>query len=134
MSTNDPKILYVDDDIDDREFFREAMKEVNASAELVSAKNGLEALDYLKTTPHADNKLPCVIVLDINMPFLDGKQTFERLREDLRLKNIPVVVLTSSHRPGDQQYFHSRGVELIHKPTSAVYLENIVRKVLAKCR
>lgn len=101
MSEPQQKILYVDDDADDREFFSDAIKNESPSADIVFAENGLEALDYLDTVLNTESNLPCLIVLDINMPLLDGKETLKRIKRNERLQNVPIVIFTSSNKPAD---------------------------------
>jgi CheY-like chemotaxis protein len=132
MVQNEKTILYVDDDEDDQEFLMEAIKEVNPNVEVVLAGNGIEALDYLDTVKDTF-KLPNLIILDINMPYLNGKETFERIKNDLRLQNIPVIFFTSSENPNDRALFNKLGIEYITKPSNASYLNKIARHMLKVC-
>ena len=78
MSDNCKTILYVDDDADDREFLSIALKQASPQTQVVLAEHGVAALNYLNETSVRQAKLPCLIILDLNMPVLDGRQTFER--------------------------------------------------------
>jgi CheY-like chemotaxis protein len=127
------KILYVDDDADDRNLLYEAIKDVNPSAEVELAENGLKALDYLKMINENGSTLPCLIILDINMPFLDGKETLQQIRKDKNFENVPVVIFTSSHRPNDKAMFNSLGIDFISKPESLSHLNKIASQMLSKC-
>src|SRR5579875_1097447 len=100
-------ILYIDDDIDDRELLSDALKEANPAVEIVLAEDGLKALQYLNEAKHA--QLPCLIVLDINMPYLDGKQTAKMIKDDAALRDIPIIAFTSSESPHDKALFHDYG-------------------------
>jgi len=80
-------LLLVEDDIDDRELFLEAAKEVNHSINCYTASNGDEALELLK---NKFNFLPDFIFLDLNMPVRSGKVLLKDLKGDASLKNIPV--------------------------------------------
>ncbi|HEX2606218.1 MAG TPA: response regulator, partial [Flavisolibacter sp.] len=72
-------VLYADDDSDDIELIQDAFRAYAHNVELVVFRNGLELLDYLKEIrPYQPN--PCLIILDINMPILDGKDTLKRIR------------------------------------------------------
>src|SRR5687767_5428847 len=110
------KILCVDDDADDRQFLSEALNDVNPGISVVEAENGIAALNYLNDEKSHAREMPCLIVLDINMPLLDGKQTFQRLKEDPDYNQIPVVVFTSSENPNDRQLFKNKGVLMLSKP------------------
>jgi CheY-like chemotaxis protein len=133
MSEENKSILYVDDDADDREFFVDAIKTISPFADIVLAENGVQALDYLDKTLNASASLPSLIVLDINMPLLDGKETFQRIRKDQRLQNVPVVIFTSSFKPADKELFNNQGIEFITKPSDFTYMNNIANRMLSYC-
>ena len=126
-------ILYVDDDADDRDIFDVALKSVNPEVNIIMAENGREALEYLQSALDNQAGLPCLMVLDINMPVLDGKETFNRVKGDERLQALPVIVFTSSQRPADRLLFNSLGVEMITKPSNFVYMNSIANKMLGFC-
>lgn len=94
---NDPKanrkILLVDDDVDDRKYFVSAVKEIDATIECVTAKDGQQALELLR---NGDLSLPDYIFLDLRMPRISGKQCLLQIKEDERLKDIPVIIYTTS--------------------------------------
>lgn len=129
----DKTILYVDDDEDDREIFTEIIKEEDPNVKLVLAENGLKAIDYLQSVQQPKNELPCLIVLDLNMPFLDGKATFEKIKMHPVFKNIPVVIFTSSQNPHDKTFFNNAGIEFITKPNNFSFLPNIAKRMLNHC-
>lgn len=133
MTANHKIILYVDDDEDDREFLKDAIKKTDPEVEVALANNGLEALDYLSARNDSKAQLPCLIVLDINMPFLNGKETFEKIKEDQRLQQVPVIVFSSSEKPADKQMFNALGVEFFTKPTSISYMNQIVHHMIDVC-
>jgi CheY-like chemotaxis protein len=126
-------ILYVDDDEDDREIFTEVIKEEDPNINLVLAENGLKAKDYLQSVQQPKNELPCLIVLDLNMPFLDGKATFEKIQMHPVFKNIPVVIFTSSQNPHDKIFFNNAGIEFITKPSNFSFMLNIAKQMLNHC-
>jgi CheY-like chemotaxis protein len=109
------KILCVDDDGDDRYLLASVLRDLAPQLEIVEAENGQQALAWLKQAKK-ESGLPCLVVLDINMPLLDGRQTLERIREDNDLLKVPVVIFTSSERPADKLFFNSKGIELVVKP------------------
>ena len=130
---NHPKtILCVDDDPDDRQFICEAINKAAPDYSIIEAHNGVEALQYLdkaKSIP----ALPCLIVLDINMPLMDGKQTLSRIKVDPLLVNVPVVMFSTSSNPMDKALFLRMGVELITKPSDITHLNLVVHNLLAHC-
>lgn len=126
-------ILFVEDDADDREFLSIAVSEVNPAVNVVFAENGVRALEYLlKGKENAE--LPCLIVLDLNMPYLDGKETFKKIKNDLKLDEVPVIIFTSSHNPNDRLLFTSMGVEFITKPDDFSYMGKIIGRMISMCR
>jgi CheY-like chemotaxis protein len=122
-------ILYVDDDEEDQQFFSVAVHQVSPETEIVQARNGLDALNYLST----DVKLPNLIVLDLNMPVLDGRETFERIKGNPALRHIPTVIFTSSLNPNDKSLFNSLGAEFISKPSDFNALSLIAHRMLGFC-
>ena len=97
MRGSKPVLLVEDDSIDARTVKR-AFKDLNVANQLVITVNGQEALDYLRTE---SNKKPCVILLDLNMPKMNGVEFLKIVKADEALKQIPVVVLTTSEEEQD---------------------------------
>ena len=85
--------LLIDDDLDDHEIFSLALKEANDPVEVVRAYDGVEALTHLRDSTH---ERPDFIFLDLNMPRMNGKQCLELIKEDTDLKNIPVIIYSTS--------------------------------------
>jgi len=125
-------ILFVEDDEDDRELISEVINKVNSSVETIFAENGLHALNYL-TGVKEKSALPCLIVLDLNMPVLDGKETYRKIKDELKLEAVPVIIFTSSYNPNDKKLFSSMGVEYINKPTNFSYMGDIIRHMIGVC-
>jgi CheY-like chemotaxis protein len=86
----DKKILMVDDDLEELMLIEEALLELGK--EIHFEENGIEALHYLDRC----EQLPCLIVLDLNMPKLNGTETLVRLKSDNRFKHINVVIYSTS--------------------------------------
>ena len=82
-----PLILLADDNPDDQSFIRDAFSYVNANVLLDVVDDGMELLQHLKTTP--ENELPSLIVLDYNMPKLNGAEVLNALLKEPRYKSIP---------------------------------------------
>ncbi len=90
---NDFIILIVDDDEDDKKLFIESVKEVDENITCITARDGQEALRFLKDE---NNPLPDFIFLDLRMPRINGKQCLEEIRNDKRLRQIRVFIYTTS--------------------------------------
>lgn len=89
-----PTILYIDDDSDDCLILKSSLEDSGSSTKLIYANDGEEAVRYLNSVSPA--LLPSLIVLDLNMPRWDGKQTLSYLKSQPHLASIPVVVLSTS--------------------------------------
>ncbi|HXQ30068.1 MAG TPA: response regulator [Gemmatimonadales bacterium] len=109
----DPVILLVEDNADDEELTRRAFKKNNLQNDLVVARDGQEALDYLFTNA----RRPHLVLLDLKLPKVDGLEVLRRLRADDRTKLLPVVVLTSSTEERDLVASYELGVNsYVRKP------------------
>lgn len=99
------KILLVEDDPGDVEMILEVLKvEAEIANEVVVARDGCEALDYLKREgayAGRSKEHPIVVLLDIKLPKLDGIQVLQEIKRTEELKAVPVVMLTSSREPAD---------------------------------
>src|SRR5580704_8274419 len=107
------RILMVEDDPRDVELTLTALEEYNLANEVVVARNGEEALDYLfcrgeYATRSGDN--PAVMLLDLKLPKVDGLEVLQQVKADEKLKMIPIVVLTSSHEERDMVTSYKLGV------------------------
>ncbi|MFP5373961.1 MAG: response regulator [Gammaproteobacteria bacterium] len=119
MSNKD--ILLVEDNPDDVELTRIAFDEAKIANRLIVVSDGVEALDYLFARgAHADrdpDDLPSIVLLDLNLPKVDGREVLQAIRADERTKTLPVVVLTTSTEPFDVEASYALGVNsYIQKP------------------
>ena len=132
MMSNPPKIFLVDDDLDDAMLLKEAIQSTNDRFTFEHSLDGRTALELLKKAA-TDHELPCLVVLDINMPVLDGRELLAILKKEEELKKVPVVVFTTSSNPADLNYCKKFGVELIVKPFNMSMLKDIAKKILPYC-
>jgi CheY-like chemotaxis protein len=131
---DDKIILLVEDNADDEVLTLRALKKNNISNEVVVARNGVEALDYLfGTGTYAGRNLnivPQVVLLDLKLPKLDGLEVLRRMRADEHTKLLPVVVLTSSDE--EQDRFNSYGLganSYVRKPVDFNQFSEAVRQL-----
>jgi len=107
------RILLAEDNEHDVELTLAALEEYNLANEVVIARDGAEALDYLygrgKFAGHA-NGPPVVVMLDLKMPKVDGLEVLRQMRADETLKHIPVVMITSSREEQDLVRSYQSGV------------------------
>jgi len=125
-----PIILYVDDDIDDLNFMKEAFKEIDPSVRVTEVNNGVEALKHLEALKSSPASFPSLIIMDINMPLMDGRMTIKRIKEDALLRPIPIVAFTTSNNPMDRLVCGQMGVKCVLKPNSAAELKQIAKDFL----
>ena len=107
------RILLIEDDPHDVELTLEALAESNLANEVVVARDGAEALDYLYRRgafAGRSNGLPAVVLLDLKLPRISGIEVLKRIRADDVLNKIPVVALTSSRESADLAHCYEAGV------------------------
>ena len=111
-------ILLVEDNASDEKLTVLAFKKCGISNDIVVARDGAAALDYLFATgEHAGRQLPTVVLLDLKLPKVDGLEVLRRLRADERTRCLPVVVLTSSKEEEDIGRSYSFGANAsVRKP------------------
>ena len=127
------RILLAEDNEHDVELTLTALSERNLANEVVVARDGAEALDYLhangKFSGHA-NGLPVVVMLDLKMPKVDGLEVLRQMRADERLKHIPVVMITSSREEQDLVKSYQLGVNAyVVKPVDFQQFISCVKEV-----
>lgn len=110
-------ILLVEDNPDDIDLTLRAFKKANITNEVVVARDGVEALEYLFATGANATELPQVVLLDLKLPRVDGLEVLQRIRADPRTRFLPVVVLTSSREEQDLLRSYQLGVSsYVQKP------------------
>ena len=118
-------ILLIEDDIDDRDFFLEALSEIENASLYHVACNGKEALEQLQQS----SILPDIIFSDINMPVMNGIECLSEIKMNPRTKNIPVFILSSS--VDDAALVHNLGAKaFIVKPNSFRMLQQQIQKII----
>ena len=132
MNAEEKTMLYVDDDADDQELLCVVMQKVAPELKVMLANNGLEALELLNEIKETKS-LPCLIVLDLNMPYLNGIQTFECIKADPQLSSIPLVVFSSGDNPSDKSLFSKEGIAYFTKPVEFSAMEGIVSHMANIC-
>ena len=121
------KVLLADDDEDDRTFFREALEEIELSTSLYSVKDGNELMNVL----HHETKLPDVLFLDLNMPGRTGKECLQEIRVFNHLKNLPVIIFSTSANHKDVEEAYALGADLyLQKPSGYTLMVQQLGKVL----
>ncbi|HVG41217.1 MAG TPA: response regulator [Chitinophagaceae bacterium] len=133
MSTNKQTILYAEDDADDVQLVNECFANYKDSIEIVHAPNGQEALELLNTL-HAKGITPCLIILDINMPVMDGKQVLVKLKNTPAYKDIPTVIFTTSSNKMDIAFATNWGADFITKPLKFDEINTLAHEFSKRCK
>jgi CheY-like chemotaxis protein len=127
-------ILLVEDNPDDAELTLRAFEESNTLSEIVVAPDGEQALDYLFAKgSYVDrdlNVMPDVVLLDLNLPKVDGLGVLHRMRSDIRTRRLPVVVLTSSTEESDIIRSYDLGANsFVQKPVDFAQFLNAAQQL-----
>jgi CheY-like chemotaxis protein len=127
------RILMVEDDPKDVELTLTALEEYHLANEVVVARDGQQALDYLYGRGEFSGRSrenPAVILLDLKLPKVDGLEVLQQVKSDENLKTIPVVVLTSSNEEKDMMRSYKLGVNAyVVKPVDFHEFVNAVREL-----
>ena len=129
--SNSISIVVADDDADDRMLIEDAFEENNIPNQIYFVEDGEQLLAFLrregKYEAHARELLPQLIILDLNMPKVDGRTALANIKADPELSRIPVVILTTSRADEDISNAYALGVNsFISKPLSFDRLVSIV--------
>lgn len=125
---NKLKIVLVDDDEDDRQFFADALESLDMKTELLQLTNGEECLKHME-----DNKdnLPNLIFLDLNMPIMNGFQCLEELRAQREFKDVIIAIYSTSGVEKDIEETFNKGANIyIKKPSNFKELKTSLRQVI----
>lgn len=125
------KVLWADDDHEDLEMFRDVLVELTPEYEIVEFENGKAVLDYLEV--QTSDNYPCLIILDMNMPVLNGRDTLTILKRDARFSPIPVVVFTTSSSPLDMMFCKQFNTDMLTKPPSYDSIREVVQRLITYC-
>lgn len=125
-------VLYADDDEDDLMLVEEAFQELAFNVDVITANDGAEALSYLNHLSPFD-PAPCLIILDVNMPRLNGKETLQRIRNHERFAEIPVVMFTTSSMPLDKGFSENYKAGFITKPLDSKQMKTIAEVFVEHC-
>src|SRR3954447_21288805 len=129
-----PPILYAEDDKNDVLFMELAFKAAALPYALKIAANGEEALQYLKGTERFANRsefpFPCMVILDLNMPYKSGFDVLKWIRQQPELASLPVIVFSSSVQGSDLERAHQLGSnQYVEKPANPLKLGALLKEL-----
>jgi CheY-like chemotaxis protein len=125
-------ILYAEDDLDDLFIVKQAFQTYDGTIRIIHAQNGLEALEVLQKLDN-ENTLPCLILLDINMPGMDGRETLIRIKQQEQLKHIPAAMFSTSSSSLDKEFASKWNARFFTKPLVYAEMEKMVDTFVAIC-
>lgn len=126
MKVSKPIMLIEDDEIDVMTIKR-ALREINVTNRLIIAGDGLEALELLRA---AKDPKPCIILLDLNMPRMNGLEFLQVIKSEEALRRIPVIVLTSSQEEQDRYESYTLGIAgYMVKPVGYPQFVDVIRTI-----
>jgi len=125
-------VFYADDDTDDLELVQEAFGRYTNNVEVVTAKDGVQALSYLQSVDEYASA-PCLIILDINMPLLNGKDVLRKIKDIPPLASVPVVLFTTSSSPLDKEFAKKYNAGFITKPLDVSQMQIITELFIDHC-
>lgn len=126
-------VVSAEDDPDDRFLIREAVESIRPDLHLKFVKDGKELIDYLNRFRGKKNSdsFPSLILLDLNMPHMDGREALERIKRDESFKDLPVVVFTTSSEERDREVC-SGANDFVSKPSSFTAIVAALDDIFAK--
>lgn len=126
-------ILYVDDDLDDLMLITDAFQKYTHHLNVIHAHNGLEGLRTLERM-NENGQVPCLVIIDINMPVMNGKEMLKKMRSNKHFHHLPVILFSTSNRKEDQLYAQGLEADYITKPINFTDLEDLVEAFISKCK
>ena len=125
-------VFYADDDTDDLELVQEAFDRYTNNVQVITAKDGVQALSYLQSL-NEKTPTPCLIILDINMPLLNGKDVLRRIKELQPLASVPVVLFSTSSSALDKEFAIKYNAGFVTKPLDVSQMEIITELFIDHC-
>jgi two-component system, chemotaxis family, response regulator Rcp1 len=125
------QVLLIEDGPGDVRLMQEALRDTHPSVQLHVAKDGVEAMAFLRRgASRAHAPRPDLILLDLNLPKMDGRDVLAYIKEDVRLRTIPVIVLTISDAPEDvEKCYRLQANCYLTKPSQLDEFENLVKSI-----
>ncbi len=125
-------IVLIDDDRDDLLLLHEVIKSLNGEYAVIEAENGEVGLLLINKLEQA-GEAPCLIVLDLNMPRMDGRETFVELRKNHHLRNTPILIFSTSSHTKDREFFEDKQSAYLVKPVRFHELLTAAQRMINLC-
>jgi len=125
-------IVLIDDDRDDLLLLHEVIKSLNGEYAVIEAENGEVGLLLINKLEQA-GEAPCLIVLGLNKPRMDGKETFVELRKNHHLRNTPILIFSTSSHTKDREFFEDKQSAYLVKPVRFHELLTAAQRMINLC-
>ena len=132
MSEHNHIILYAEDDPDDYQLVQEAFHS-HPDVTIKHVTNGRQVMEFLQSLS-SPKDYPCLIILDINMPLMDGREALMKIKQMADFKDIPVIMFTTSSNELDRMFAQKNGAEFVTKPLQFDRVSEIAREFSGRCR
>ncbi len=126
-------VLIADDDADDTEMLTAVLKELESGLNVIVVDNGKGVMEQLEKVPASAN-VPCMLVMDMNMPRMDGRETVVAIKNHEDFKNMPLLLSSSSKNKTDELFAEKWGVRYFQKPDTMQGLRELAQIIIAMCR
>jgi CheY-like chemotaxis protein len=126
-------ILYIDDDPDDLLIFGESIGSLYPDVKILKAQSGEEGIHILTQLEQQCKPFPSLIMIDMNMPKMNGRQTLQNIRSKQNWNRIPVVIFTTAANVSDIEFCKHYGTTCITKPISYKYVNTIIQQLFTNC-
>ena len=123
--------LYIDDDADDLLIFGEALESLYPGVTVLKAQSGEEGVELLSKMEADSKPFPRLIILDMNIPKMDGRQTLQTIRNNKNWQNIPVVIFTTTTNSADMEFCKKYGADCITKPMDYKSLTQTMQRLVS---
>jgi CheY-like chemotaxis protein len=133
VSPAEKLIIIGEDDIDDREILEEIFLSIDEDLQFLFINNGQKMVEFLEDL--VEEKIPCLIILDYNMPGLNGSEVLKRLHQIEKIKNVPKIIWSTSNASAYKKICLELGAnDYLVKPSNIKELEKMLKHMLSFCQ
>lgn len=134
MQREQTTILYIDDDQDDLLIFEESVNCLYPDVTLYKAQSSEAGMDILNKLESDKKPFPSLIMIDMNMPKMNGRETLRHIRNNQKWQDIPIAIFTTSANEEDIEFCKKYGSACITKPMSLIDFNNILQNLFSDCK
>lgn len=124
-------VVHIDDDVEDGQMVKDAIRDYDSNIAYLQFQEGKKALNYLNDTIDSGT-MPMLVLLDMNMPGMDGRMILQNLKSNAKLAPVPVVLYTTSSSHLDKHFAKTHSVEFITKPDTMNEIREVIHKLITE--